>query len=202
MVALTMGFVVSTSCSAADTVSVRKVDFDEVKLGADQWIQCLVELDAKMPVKKDQGDVPNFVDNVKVEVVLAYKVDSGASTATEKFRTYTSSVQLSTLEVGKQTDIYFFIPHQIRKKYNLPKRPFAHIVKVTVGGEVQESNNVSVKVPGAAKEARSLMDLAEKQKTDSEGVLLPIYDTPFYGTGGAYIKNLAPYKLKSRGSSN
>lgn len=201
MVALTMGFVVSTSCSAADTVSVRKVDFDEVKLGADQWIQCLVELDAKMPVKKDQGDVPNFVDNVKVEVILAYKVDSSAATAAEKFRTYTSSVQLSTLEVGKQVDVYFFIPHQIRKKYNLPKRPNFYIVKVIAGGEAQEPNNVSVKVP-SAKEAKGLMDLAEKQKTDSEGVLLPIYDTPFYGAGGVYMKNLAPYKLKSRGSSN
>jgi len=163
--------------ASADPVTVKRVQFSQTS-GRDAWAEFSVTLTGGLNPDPAAAN-PNFNDLVKVKVSLSYQHGGGGEPV---FSFYRSEATLVSLERTKDATVTFYLPPEIVRRDRLPREPFAWLVELEVGGQPLpgRQNHVS----------RSLNNLdvissfrsrvtAAGAKTD--GLLVPVYLTPFYG---------------------
>ncbi len=121
---------------------------------------------------------PRFNDNITVILSLGYEVAAGGG---KTFRFFRSEVVVAALEQGRRTKVFFYLPPEIVKRDRLSVRPYAYLVELEVSGRPLRvgprnvSSNLANNVRWNNFKAR-----AAAEGHENEGVLLPIYNTPFY----------------------
>lgn len=162
-----------------EAVSVEGVRFGTEKIPGvtDDWAEIEVELIGGPNL--DPGALrPRFNDNIKVILSLGYEVEAGRS---KTFRFFRSEAVVAALEQGRRTKVFFYLPPEIVKRDRLSRQPYAYLVELEVNGRPLRvgprnvSSNLANNIRWNNFKAR-----AAAEGHENEGVLLPIYSTPFY----------------------
>lgn len=157
------------------SIEVSDVSFDRV---ASNWTSATIR------IRPDRNPLPDaidedYVDDVRLSFYTCYEVDRGPDG--DQFSFYNSEVRMVSLDRAKTYQVVFFLPGVIRDRDDLDLDPFAWVVEMEVGG---------VKVPldedqyGGEIQTRnaydSFLSRASSEGSANDGIMLPIYLTPFY----------------------
>ncbi len=163
-----------------DPVFVNQVRFAKEKLNqaAGPWLEVEVEIEGG-PNPDPNAFNRRFVDNVRVFLGLGFSLDSRPRPE-KTFRFFRAEARLPTIEEGDRRSIFFYLPPEIVERDQLRENPFAYLVELSVGGQALATRrgNVSSNLENARQVAHFRQQL-DAQSIKNDGILLPIYDTPF-----------------------
>ena len=110
---------------------------------------------------------------------LGFSLDSRPGPK-KTFRFFRAEARLPTIEEGDRRSIFFYLPPEIVERDQLREKPFAYLVELSVGGQILATRrgNVSSNLENARQVAHFRQQL-DTQSIKNDGILLPIYDTPF-----------------------
>jgi hypothetical protein len=154
-------------------VEVQNVTFRGI---ANDWIQVEVQLLANENTTEGARS-RQFVENVGVELLLAYERDG----STSSFDYYSSQVEVLVMERGDRPNVYFFLAGPVVKRDRLPKgEPFAYLVNLTIkGADVpMVARAVSTRIRGNDSAINSLRQFARSESGLNEGILMPSFFAP------------------------
>lgn len=172
-------FVVNSWAQLAP-VEVTRVDFSQDRAPgiAGQWIEVLVELEGGPSLESEATGNPRFNSMIKVTLSIAFQAGRRSDNRFEFFR---AQATVATLEQGQRVELHFYLPPGVVERDRLDKEPFAWLVQLAVNGTPLPN------LPGQYSEslsdperARNFMTRLEQMAPRNEGVLQPIYLTPFY----------------------
>ncbi len=161
-----------------DPVSVNSVRFSREKIteGRNYWLEIEVEI---MGGSNSSPDALNerYVDDILVTLGLGYSLESGES---KRFRFFNAQARIPTLEENVRRSIFFYLPPEVVERDNLRAEPFAYLVELSVKGQALPTRreNVSTNLKNASL-VDSFRERLASLAVENEGVLLPIYHTPF-----------------------
>lgn len=183
----------------APAVSVRSVKFGQARLPShrDPHFEIAVELRGERIGKV--GESLEFHRTVELRLELAFAVGRGSH---ERFEFYRSEARLVGIFSREERTVYFFLPPEIVKRDRLSRDPMAWRVSISVEGEPiayePGSYSASLREPTAA---QGFVARVEAEAHRNDGLLLPIYLTPFSAdTSGRGL--LSPSYLRSDAGSS
>ncbi len=161
-----------------DPVFVNQVRFSKEELapGRSHWLEVEVEIEGGP--NPDPGALNRrFVDNVRVFLGLGFSLHAGPE---KRFRFFRAEARLPTIEEGDRRSIFFYLPPEIVERDQLREEPFAYQVELSVGGQILATRrgNVSANLANPMQTTNFRRRL-DDQAAPNDGILLPIYDTPF-----------------------
>ena len=165
-----------------DPVFVNQVRFAKEKLhqaaGLGHWLEVEVEIEGG-PNPDPNAFNRRFVDNVRVFLGLGFSLESRPRLE-KAFRFFRAEARLPTIEEGDRKSIFFYLPSEIVERDQLREKPFAYLVELSVGGQplATRRGNTSSNLENARQVAHFRQRL-ETQAIKNDGILLPIYHTPF-----------------------
>lgn len=179
-----LSFIVSTGFLSAQEerreVEVRSTRFDLTRptLGdsGDDWLEAEVELNVNGSADPTKLN-PRYVDNVLVVLSLSFEV-SGSTGETE-LRFYQAEAEMPTLDSTRYT-VRFYLPPEVVDRDGLRSRPHAYLVDLFVDGRRQvpaRANMDPLLFTDSVRESFRLR--IARDAPDNDGVLLPVYLTPF-----------------------
>lgn len=167
-----------THAGQRDPVFVHQVRFskEELNQAAGPWLEVEVEIEGG-PNPDPSAFNRRFVDNVRVFLGLGFSLDSRPE---KTFRFFRAEARLPTIEEGDRRSIFFYLPPEIVERDQLREKPFAYLVELSVGGQTLATRrgNVSSNL-GNARQVAHFRQRLDAQAIKNDGILLPIYDTPF-----------------------
>lgn len=195
VVALCLGSGLALVAPAA-SVSIKAVDFTPaVPPGmAEEWYEVVIELEG------ETRELEARLDPLQVGLELAFRVRAEGR---EEFRFFRAAAEIVVPAMGDEVAVRFYLPPAIMERDELRREPFAWRVRLSQGGQVWPQTPASysdaLKSPPAAESfARRLQTEAERQ----DGLLVPIYLTPFYVAESgrledspSYLRREAPGRL-------
>ncbi len=165
--------------SQKDPVFVKNVRFSKEKLtsGGDPWLEIEVEIEGGHNLSSVALN-QRFVDNVGVNLGLSFSLGSRPK---EVFRFFRSEAHLPTIEERNRRSIFFYLPPEVVERDELREKPFAFMVEISVNGQILPTrrNNVSANLENI-KQVADFKERMSSQAGPNDGVLLPIYQTPFH----------------------
>ncbi len=170
--------IVNAALGQSDPVRVREVNFAREELtgrGGD-WLEVEVALEGfGNPAPEARN--PRFADRVKVMLMLGYANRENPPAFTF-FRSEATVVSIG--EAGR-VSVYFYLPPEVLDRDRLKREPYAYLVELEVDGRSipLRRSNVSATLSDGAR-ASTFRARAKVEAAPNEGVLLPIYQTPFY----------------------
>ena len=161
--------------SASEPITVDRVDFNSLR---DNWTQMEVKLSCfgnPSPEARDR----RFVENVKVNVYLAYRLKGEDASGAPNFDYYTAEAEIVIMEQGDDNNLYFYLPGMIVERDRLPVDPDYYYVEISINGEAQAPQKAamsrSVKNQSILD---SLLSKANSEGADNDHILMPIYYAP------------------------
>lgn len=154
---------------APGTVEVTDVDFAQ-NVGGPGWTSMAVEIVADTPRGTD------YLNDVKVTLLIAYQVDNDTVIFFE------SSATVIALEDGVDKNVVFLLPGEIEEQFNLPEEPSYWLIDIEVGGEEVPVEEGGMRFSRGMEDAafrESMRSSARGELGNTEGMLLPIYLTPY-----------------------
>ncbi len=169
-------------------VSVSNVGINQVKIPGiqEKWGEFEIEIEGgKNPTPKATN--VNYVDNIKLKLTCAYNIGSKKKKA---FQFYNSEVDIVTLKNGQKNKVFFYLPPEIFKRDNVSIDPTAYLIELEVDGKPLkiQKTQVSSTLTDISR-VESFKKRAQAEAKKNEGVMLPIYKTPFYNSK-EFIKKL------------
>jgi hypothetical protein len=162
-----------------DQVEVSEVDFRHESLAGatDDWLEIAIELTGKGNAAGSSAN-PRFSDDIRVSLGLGFEL---AGRGSRQFRFFQAEVVVVTLEQGEKRIVFFYLPPEVVARDRLPKEPFAYLVELSVGGRplTMRRANVSSNL-GDATRVGNFKGRLTAEAVGTRGVLLPIYETPFF----------------------
>ena len=162
-----------------DPVEVSDVEFRYENLAGatDDWVEIAIEIEGGGNAAAD-GENHRFSSDIRVALGLGYQL---SRSSVGRFRFFQAEAVVVTLEQGNKRTVYFYLPPEVVKRDRLPKEPFAYLVELSVGGETLATRrgNVSSNLGDASRVANFKTRMAAAAN-ETRGVLLPIFETPFY----------------------
>ena len=154
-----------------------------------------VTLDVQSPGPQFPSVNEEFVDNTAVKAALVYELGNG------NYRAFESSIEIITMKAREDYIVYFFFPEEVRERDDLPNRPFAWLVELTIGGKeiaVGEAN-VSRNISNATAVAR-MRELVTATSGSTSGQLLALDEVPYWvlAASDVDIRKIPPIRLGSR----
>lgn len=157
-----------------------RVEIKNVKFGAKErpWGDYMIEIDveAKGNPKNDPSVInPNYVDNIKVTLLVGYAHPDRPASARE-FIFHEASVVIATMEAKKSRKIAFWIPYDIAQRDNLSKEPEYWVIDLAVNDQ-----DIPVSADNIGKRAsrnlnmQSLASMKGIAGSPTKGIMLPGY---------------------------
>ena len=171
-----------THAGQRDPVFVNQVRFAKEKLNQaaslGPWLEVEIEIEGG-PNPDPNAFNRRFVDNVRVFLGLCFSLDSKPKPE-KAFRFFRAAAHLPTIEEGDRRSIFYYLPPEIIERDQLREKPFANLVELSVGGQTlaTRKGNTSSNLENARQVANFRQRL-DAQALKNDGILLPIYDTPF-----------------------
>lgn len=191
---LSTGFL--TAQEAGRQVEVNLVRFQSVRppVGGDNWTEAEIRLNVLGPV--DPAAVnPRYVDKVRIVLNLSFEVTGATGETILRF--YRSEVEMPTLERGSHT-VRFYLPPEVVRRDRLRTRPQAFLAEVFVDGRQQDTSRQSMDPLLYTETVRQSFRLRiSRDAPDNDGILLPIYLTPF---ANQYTRDTPSFIRRSPGS--
>lgn len=171
-----------TGAFEKDPVRVSQVKFTREKLapGRSHWLEIEVKIEGGPNPSRDALN-RRFVDNIGISLGLSFSLESHKN---KGFRFFSAEALIPTLEEGDRRSIFFYLPPEVVARDNLRVEPFAYLVDLSVEGQTLPTRreNVSSNLKGADLVIGFRKRLASLA-AENDGVLLPIYHTPFQQIG-------------------
>ncbi len=164
-----------------DPVVVRGLEFRHATVagGADPWLQIRVLLHGG-PNRDPEARHPRFNEAVRVQLSLATRAGRATDSEPDFYR---SAVDLVAVEDRRTIAVPFFLPPEIVKRDRLTATPFAALVEIEVGGRPLPFRREHA--AGALTDRDRLVRFrkhVDQKAAGTDGLLLPIYHTPFFST--------------------
>ncbi len=191
-------FLPLVSLAQEEAVSVEGVRFRTEKIAGvtDDWAEIEVEIIGGPSL--DPGALrPRYNDHIKVILSLGYELEVGRR---KSFRFFRSEAVVAALEQGRRVKVLFYLPPEIVKRDRLSRRPYAYLVELEVNGMPLRvgpgnvSSNLADNIRWNNFKAR-----VAAEGSGNDGVLLPIYYTPFYAIDfSGKLQDSPGFVIKSR----
>ncbi len=177
----------------AQPVSVQNVRFARDRApGMDgHWLETAVELRGGPSVEGGEGHAARFNSRIEVIFQAAYAVGDATAAGYEFYR---SRAEIAALAQNQRVFVYFYLPPEIVDRDRLQREPYAWRVALSVDGQPlpnapeQYSRNL-----GDPQAAQSFLRHMTENAPKNDGVLLPIYLTPFYQRESGRFRNLPSF---------
>lgn len=159
-------------------VSVEEVKFQHARAAGvdDPYLEVAIELATNRVPTTPPGD---YYARVEVRLELATQADRKGTRVMEYYR---SQVRIATIEAGEDCVVYFYLPPEVVDRDRLDSgEPMGWRVSLTVDGQALPNARGSFSENLAdPQRARSFLAQIQQQAPHNDGVLQPIYLTPFY----------------------
>lgn len=159
-------------------VEVDRVAFSTERLGNQgSWLRVGVTVrsngDPAAPTKAAQ----RFANNVRVVFTMAYQ---GATDG--EFFFYTSEATAVALEAGRTHDFAFYLPYDLlNRRDGIQREPFGYLVELFVGDREMPLGRNSVDGRNVKPDTlQAFRDRAGREARINEGLLVPVYLSPFW----------------------
>ncbi len=183
------------------TVSVVGVSFSWAQAPGVEgdWLEFEIELREESGTGSSESP-ERFSSHVEVSLKVSFRE---AQQGANDFSFYEASAKLVALESGKRARIYFYLPPEIVRRDRLSREPFAWLVSLSVGGQPQpnEPSQYSRSLADSTV-ARSFLSRVAAEGPANDGILLPIYLTPFYQRESGRLRSLPSFVREDSGRSN
>lgn len=160
---------------SADSVEVRDLKYSLIKYkSSDAWYEVVIELEAFRDSEDDSRRHRDYLDDVKVDLILGFEVDKEMRALPFEF--FRASVELVSLEVGTG-NIRFYLPPEVVNRDRLRGEPHSYIIRISRKGEqIHQSVSSSLSKESVLQnfEAR-----VSEFVSENDGILAPQQDTPF-----------------------
>lgn len=177
------------SAQAERAVSVESVEFSTVRAPGirDPFYEVAIELRGE---RLTVGNTTvSFHRNVAVRLDLAFVLGRAA-----RREYYSGGAMLVGLAAGEEKIVYFYLPPEIVERDRLSSSPTGWRVSLAVDDRAlphQESAySDSLRKPETA---RHFLARIEQESPRNEGLLLPIFLTPFYNEGSGRLEESPSY---------
>ena len=168
-----------TAVAQGDPVRVTKIHFNKEKLFSvdNDWLEFEVAVEAGRNPDPAAANA-RYIDNVRVALNVSFRIGSGRSL---RYGFYRSEVLIVALEQGVERTVYFYLPSEVVERDRLSCEPFAYLIELEAEGRPLpvRRDHVSSNLADPARVERFKARVAAEGR-GNEGVLLPIYQTPFY----------------------
>ncbi len=172
----------SLSAQQKSAVEVEKISFTPERLGRENWIRASVQVRCHGGTPGARG-TRTFANRVRVVLTLAYQ---GASE--RDFQFYTSEATAISLIAGQQYDYAFYLPYDLlNKRDQIRREPFGYLAEVYVEDELMPLNRNSAGSQPTPETLESFRSRASREAAVNEGVLIPVYLSPFWSPRTAEI---------------
>ncbi len=167
-----------------DPVLVESVDFKNVQIGrANNWIRATVKLRCiDNPDAETNKDLnPDWVRNVELKIVCAYKDEKMGSAANPKFVWFSSSATLFAMKRNSASSLTFYIPWEAYNVYRIKDTPYAWLVDLSVNGTNYPltKNNLKQRC-SLGTQGKTFVEKAVANLDANKGVMVPYEKAPFY----------------------
>lgn len=163
-------------------VEVRNVNFNLINAGQrGNWHETEIQLDVRR-ANNPEANNPRFASNLQVTLYLCFQVGRGDDA---QLIYYTADVEVAAMEVGTRQDrVRFYIPPEIVKRDRIARAdPFAFMVELRAdGNEIPLSGESTRRVSSnlqSGEAVRNFLDQVGSNARINDGILMPIYYTPF-----------------------
>lgn len=171
-------------------VEVDRVAFATERLGQQgNWLRADVTVRSHGDPTAALRTAQRFASNVRVVLTLAYQ---GATDG--EFFFYTSEATAVALEAGRTHNYAFFLPYDIlNRRDGIRREPFGYLVEIFVGDREMPLGRNSVDGRNVKPDTlQAFRDRAAREAMVNEGILVPIYFSPFWtpqtaGVSPAYL---------------
>lgn len=178
---------------AAQPVSVQNVRFarDRAPGIEGHWLEAAVELRGGPSIKGGEGHAARFNSRIEVVFQAAYAVGDPAAA---RYAFYRSRAEIAALAQNQRAFVYFYLPPEVVNRDRLEREPYAWRVALAVDGQPlpnapeQYSRNL-----GEPQAAQSFLRRITEDAPKNDGVMLPIYLTPFYQRESGRFRDLPSF---------
>lgn len=170
---------------------LRSVDFSTARAPGirDAFYEVAIELRGERLVTGEH--VVDFHRRVQVHLELAFAVDRGPETRQEYYR---SRAVLVGLAAGEERTVCFYLPPEIVERDRLFNEPLGWRVALAVDGKAlaQQAGSYSQTLRKPVNARRFLARIAN-DAPPNDGLLLPIYLTPFHSADSGRLSESPSY---------
>lgn len=158
-------------------VEVSQVRFDEVSHNNrdGEYLQIAVSLEGGPGI---DPRYPRWNSPIEVELSMAIEAETESG---KDMRFYRSAAKLVGLESGESATVFYYLPPEIKQRDDIDREPMAWLVRLKIGDQSLPTTEAayarSLSNPSVA---RSYLTRMESEADAQDGLLLPIYLTPFY----------------------
>lgn len=185
--------------AAAQPVTVENVRFARERApGMDgHWLETTVELRGGRSIEGGEGRETRYNSRIEVTVHAAHAVGDPAA---GRFEFYRSRLEIPALAQNRRAFVYFYLPPEVVERDRIAGEPHAWRVALTVDGQPlpnapgQYSRNLA-----EPQTAQSFMRRIAEDAPRNDGIMLPIYLTPFYQREAGRLRDL-PSFIRREGS--
>lgn len=154
-------------------IKVHGIEFsrEQISRSPAPWLEIAVQVEAH------GGGGDRYLEQVGLWLYLATERPGQA----EGFRYYRSEVRLVALEVDTPVTVRFYLPPEIVRRDRLTREPAAALVKLQVAGrDLPSTSTQATGLLTDRQRVQSFLERVEKEAAVHDGILQPIYLTPFY----------------------
>lgn len=191
-----LGFLLFAQMASA-MVAVQSVRFsrDEAPGVTGPWYEAAIELRAGAFTANNR-----FAGPIEVRLNLATRVGIESEA---RFEFYRSRVTLVGLEANQRAMVYFYLPPEIVRRDRIDRsEPFAWQVELVIDGQalpnLPASFSRSLADPPAA---QSFVSRLGSEAARNDGLLQPIYETPFFVREAGKFRDLPTFVRRTESSS-
>ncbi len=159
-------------------VSVRSVEFNEAFLPGQRDPYQEIAIHLRGERSTGGSEARGFHRDVTVKLELAYAVQSVQS---DRIECYQAQAHLVGLAPRAEKTVYFFLPPEVVQRDRLNRPPAGWRVSLSVAGVAlpNRPGSYSTNLSDPAT-AHAFLDRFQSEASGNEGILLPIYLTPFF----------------------
>lgn len=166
-------------------VDVDRVNFSTERLGQQgNWLRADVTVRSHGDPTATPQSAQRFASNVRVVLTLAYQ---GATDG--EFFFYRTEATAVALESGRTHNYPFYLPYDVlNKRDGIRREPFGYLVEVFVGDREMPLGRNSVDGRNVKPDTlQAFRDRAAREAMKNEGILVPLYLSPFWNVQSAGV---------------
>lgn len=182
-----------TVAAAAQPVTVQNVRFARDRApGVDgHWLEAAVELRGGPSIEGGEGHAARFNSRLEVVFQAAYAVGDPAG---GRYEFYRSRAKIAALAQNQRAFVYFYLPPEVVDRDRLEREPYAWRVALAVDGQpLPNAPEQYSRTLGEPQAAQSFLRRITEDAPKNDGVLLPIYLTPFYQRESGRFRDLPSF---------
>lgn len=148
--------------------------------GREPWLEIAITIATGAPDRLADPATRHFN---KVQVQLSLATEAASVPDPKPVRYYRAQCTAASLEARAKKVFYFYLPPEIVKRDRLKRDPLGALVEIAINGQTLpwRKENVAGAITDAAR-LKSFLARCDSESTVNDGVLLPIFQTPFFSS--------------------